>query len=211
MRRAPGETVVYHEIWEDEVWAARPMIVAQDHEDVVALWFPKRTTWKRPIPPSTHPSQGDRGERLARCLALREWVFEDAEWDVSTLLLMRPDDWHAIWVSWLEDGTQWGWYVNLQEPFRRTRVGFATMDLVLDVLIANDRTWRWKDEEELDSFVAAGVFDEPLAQRLRAEGLRVVGSAERNEPPFSEPWPEWQPDPSWPMPELPEAWAVPCR
>jgi hypothetical protein len=209
--RAPGEVVVYHEIWEGDVWAARPMIVAQDGEDLVALWFPKHTRWKRPIPPPTRPSHGDWGERLARCLALREWVFEDAEWDVSTLVLMRPGDWHAVWVSWLDDGTQWGWYVNLQEPFRRTAVGFATMDLALDVLIENDRTWRWKDEDELRTFVAAGVLAEGVAERIREEGLRVALRAEQNEPPFSDPWPEWRPDPSWRSPELPDDWNVACH
>jgi hypothetical protein len=85
------------------------------------------------------------------------------------------------------------------------------MDLALDVIINSAGQWHWKDEDELDSFVAAGVFDKPLAQRLRAEGLRVAGRAEGNEPPFSEPWPEWRPDPSWPMPELPDGWDTPRR
>ncbi len=39
---------------------------------------------------------------------------------MNTLVLMREDDWHALWVSWLDDGAQWGWYVNLQQPYRRT-------------------------------------------------------------------------------------------
>ena len=210
MKRAPGEVVVYHEIWRDHVWAARPMIVVRDTEHQVALWFPKGTIWKRPIPPSGHPAGGDRGLRLGRCLATGEWVFEDAQWDVSTLVLVRPDDWHAIWVSWLDDGTQWGWYVNLQEPLRRTSKGFATMDLALDVLIENDRTWRWKDEDELETFVAMGVLDRALAERLRAEGLRVAHRAERNEPPFSDPWGDWRPSPAWSSPSLPDLWEQRC-
>jgi hypothetical protein len=206
----PGERVVLQEVWRDRVWAARPMVVGQDQEDQVALWFPKGTVWKRPVPPATHPPGRDRGERLGRCLALGEWAFADTEWQVSTLVLMRPGDWHAVWVSWLDDGAQWGWYVNLQQPFRRTSCGFATMDLALDVLVENDRTWRWKDEDELDTFVAMGVFDAALAARLRDEGLRVARKAERNEPPFSDPWPDWRPDPSWPPPALPTAWVETC-
>jgi hypothetical protein len=206
VRRMPGELVVYHEIWHGDVWAARPMIVAQDEDDLVVLWFPKGTGWKRPIPHPAHPPRTDRSERLAQCLVLREWIFEDAEWEVATLVLVRPGDWHAIWVSWLDDGTQWGWYVNLQEPVRRTPIGFATMDLALDVLVGNDRSWRWKDEDELDTFVVMGVIDVAVAERIREEGLRVARRAERNEPPFSEPWPEWKPDPSWPLPVLSEGW-----
>ncbi len=181
------------------------MIVAQDEEDLVVLWFPRAPAGSAQPPPA-HPLRTHRSERLAQCLVLREWIFEDAEWEVATLVLVRPGDWHAIWVSWLDDGTQWGWYVNLQEPVRRTPIGFATMDLALDVLVGNDRSWRWKDEDELDTFVAMGVIDVAVAERIREEGLRVARRAERNQPPFSEPWPEWKPDPSWPLPVLSEGW-----
>ncbi len=210
MRFPQGVTVLFHEVWQDRVWAARPMIVARDEDELVSLWFPEGTHYKRPIPPPTREAAGDRGKRLASCLVLRDWVFEDAEWDASTLVLMRSGDWHAVWCSW-RHGEHLPWYANLQEPFRRTDAGFETMDLALDVIINRAGQWRWKDEDELDSFVAAGVFDEPLAQRLRAEGLRVASRAERNEPPFSEPWPEWRPDPSWASPELPEGWSERCR
>jgi hypothetical protein len=30
------------------------------------------------------------------------------------------------------------WYVNLQEPFRRSRLGFDTQDLELDVVVSPD-------------------------------------------------------------------------
>ena len=142
---------------------------------------------------------------------LGDWVFADASWEVSTLVLMRERDWHAVWVSWLDSGEQWGWYVNLQRPFRRTKLGFETMDLALDVIVDLDRTWRWKDEDELEIFVERGVFDHELAERVRAEGLRVAERAERGEPPFSEPWADWRPDPSWSVPVLPRGWDEPCR
>lgn len=211
MSWSPGDTVVVQEVWHDYVWAARPMIVARDDGDFVALWFPKGTRWKAPTSPPTRPRADARGQRLASCLSLRDWVFVDAAWDVSTLVLMRAGDWHALWVSWLDHGEHWGWYVNLQEPYRRTAKGFETMDLALDVVIDPDRTWHWKDEEELEAFVSEGVFDGVLAERIRDEGLLVAHRAERNEPPFSDPWPSWRPDPMWRMPELPEGWNELCR
>jgi hypothetical protein len=102
---ASGETVVVQEVWRDRVWAARPQTVVQEDAERAILWFPRGTRWKRPIVPPGRPMDGaSRGARLASCLELCDWVFEDAEWDVSTLVLMRPGDWHALWVSWLEDG-----------------------------------------------------------------------------------------------------------
>jgi hypothetical protein len=209
--RSPGETVVVQEIWKDAVWAARPMTVVQDEEDLVALWFPKATRWKAPIPPPEWPREESRGARLATCLERREWVFTDSEWDVSTLVLMRPGDWHAVWVSWLDGNQHWGWYVNLQEPFRRTDKGYETMDLALDVLIELDRTWRWKDEDELALFVERGVFGDAVAARIRDEGLRVARRAERNEWPFDAAWPDWRPARAWQAPELPDGWSERCR
>jgi hypothetical protein len=185
------------------------MTVVEDAGDALVLWFPKGTMWKRPTTKASRAHE-PRGARFVRSLTSGEWVFEDAAWDVSTLVLVRAGDWHAVWVSWLDDGSQWGWYVNLQEPFRRTAVGLETMDLMLDVLIENDRTWRWKDEDELEAFVHAGVFDVALAELLRAEGLRVATRAERSEPPFDVSWASRRPE-STHRPVLPAGWDKLCR
>ena len=211
MTWSPGETVVVQEVWRDRVWSARPMTVVHDHGAAVALWFPKGTRWKAPATPPTRPREATRGERFAASLALADWTYVDAVWDFSALMLMREADWHSVRVAWLDDGEHWGWYVNLEEPYRRTAHGFETMDLMLDVIVDPDRSWRWKDEDELETFVARGIFEGSLAEHVREEGLRVARRAERNEPPFSEPWPQWRPDPSWAMPELPAGWNEPCR
>jgi hypothetical protein len=83
--------------------------------------------------------------------------------------------------------------------------------LMLDVLVDPDRTWRWKDEDELQTFVDRGVFDAATAERAREEGRRVAAQAERNEPPFSDPWIEWRPDPAWEIPVLRDGWDRRCR
>ena len=50
---------------------------------------------------------------------------------------------HAIWLF------ATSWYVNLQEPFRRTAGGVDTADQLLDLVRTKDGEWRWKDEDEL--------------------------------------------------------------
>jgi hypothetical protein len=201
-----GQTIVLQEVWRDQVWAARPMRVVQDEPELVALWFPRGTRWMAPIDDPRREWNGDRGERLAECAVRGEWLHRELEWDVDTLSLMRPGAWHALWVSWLPSGEHWGWYVNLQRPFRRSRLGFETMDLALDLIIDADGSWRWKDEDELETFVARGVFERDLPGRLRAEALGVVELAEHRAGPFGEPWPEWRPEAGWQLPELPSGW-----
>ena len=187
------------------------MTVVSDDGGSAALWFPQRTRWMAPTTPPSRPRETTRGERLATSLALGDWAFEESAWDVSTLVLMREGDWHALWISWLDGGEHLGWYVNLQQPFRRTSCGFETMDLALDLVIDPDHSWRWKDEDELELFVQRGVFASETADRIREEALRVASRAERNEPPFCDPWPAWRPDPAWTHPELPKRWDELCR
>jgi Protein of unknown function (DUF402) len=199
----PGTTIVVQEIWRDNVWAARPQRVVRDEGDFAVLWFPQGTRWKAPTTPPGRPLEQNRGERLATCALSGDWVFRDAEWDVDTLVLVREGDCHALWVSWLPSGEHWGWYVNLQLPFRRTTLGFETMDLVLDLIVDPDGSWRWKDEDELATWVARGVFEPELAERIRAEGESVLARA-----PWPTGWEEWRPDPAWELPELPDDWDV---
>jgi predicted RNA-binding protein associated with RNAse of E/G family len=208
---SPGDTIVLQEVLGDRVWGARPMTVVRDDGDFLVLWFPRGTVWKAHATPPHRVRGENRGERMAACASLGDWVFQDSVWDVDTLSLTRAGDWHSVWVSWPRDGREWGWYVNLQQPFRRTALGIETMDLMLDVIIARDRTWRWKDEDELDEFVTRGVFDDRLVARIRAEGERVIHRALRDEPPFNEPWRDWRANTSWTIPTLPEGWDRRCR
>jgi Protein of unknown function (DUF402) len=202
---APGETIVVQEVWRGRLWAARPMRVVEDRDGFVALWFPKGTCWKAPTTPPDRPRPENRGQRLCACLAAGEWVFADREWDTDTLWLLRDGDAHAIWASW-RDGEPWGWYVNLQEPFTRTPRALQTMDQMLDVIVETDGSWSWKDEDEFQALLDWGLIDEADAGEIRREAERVIDRAEANEPPFSEPWHGWRPDPSWARPVLPDGW-----
>ncbi len=144
-------------------------------------------------------------ENLAQC----DWELGEHEWDVSSLWMIRPGEWHAVWVSWLPDGSHHGWYVNLQRPFRRTAIGIEAMDLMLDIVVEPDLRWRWKDEEEFDEMLARRIMGRRTGLRVRREAEVVVNRIERRCPPFSEPWPTWEPDPSWPVPELGDGWDHP--
>jgi protein associated with RNAse G/E len=206
---ASGDVIVHQEVWRDRLWAARPLVVAEDTPERLLLWLPKGTVRKVPMTPPHRVDPGDRIIRVVELLDRCDWIHVDHAWDVSSLWLLRPGDWHAVWISWLPSGKQFGWYVNLQRPFRRTPIGIESMDLMLDVVVEPDRSWRWKDEDEFDQLLERGIFDPPLGGRVRDEAASVIRRLEADEPPFSEPWPSWQPDPSWPMPELVAGWENP--
>ena len=158
----------------------------------------------------TPPDRTDpptRRERVIENLARRDWVLVDHEWDMDHLWLLRPGDWHALWVSWV-GGDHVGWYVNLQRPLRRTALGFEAMDMMLDVVVEPDLTWRWKDEDEFADLLDRGLIDRATSDRVRREGEAVVDLVERRAAPFSEPWPGVAPRPGLAAPELPAGWDV---
>jgi len=147
-----------------------------------------------------------RPEWFADLLIRCDWNLADSVWDVSNLWLLREGDWHAVWVSYLETGEHWGWYVNLQEPFRRSERGIQTMDLMLDILVDADRAWRWKDEDDFEMLVMHELLDADAVSSVRREAERVIGKVERGETPFDRTWLEWRPEDAWPLPQLPYGW-----
>jgi uncharacterized protein len=130
----------------------------------------------------------------------------------------RHHIWHTHRVLWLtpgaaayslghffdgETGRLKGYYVNLQAPLNRTRIGFDSCDYVLDVLVAADGTWRWKDEDEFALAIRLGIFSATEAAEIRAEGKRVIAQLPRLLPTG---WEAWQPDPAWPAARFPCGW-----
>lgn len=115
-----------------------------------------------------------------------------------------------MWLSWATSGssrTFFKYFVNLEEPFRRTPVGFETQDHTLDIELTSDLTWNWRDVEEFEEHVRLGFYTTGLANEVWCEGNRVINEIERGTHPGLDGWRKWQPDPSWPIPEMPPDWS----
>lgn len=124
------------------------------------------------------------------------------------LHLARFGDEYSIQLFWREGTWEFrSWYVNFQEPLRRSALGFQTMDLTLDLAIAPDlASWEWKDEDEFATGIALGWYSAEQLAGLRAVGEQVLADAQHRRPPFNLPWPEWRPDASWAPLKLPADW-----
>ena len=199
MRRfAPGTSVALREIWRGRVWSARPVTVVLDGDDLWMFYLPLGVRWMCPREPG-----GAAWHRIPH----DEWELAERIWeDTHVLSFARPHDAHATLLFFERDWTPRTWYVNLQEPLRQTHLGFDYMDKDLDVLVELDGTWRWKDEDELAEAIAGGLIPAEDEPRLRAEGERAVRRILGREPPFDRDWTTWRPDPTWPMPTLPNGW-----
>ena len=193
-RWQPGETVVLRYITtrDGRVGASWPCRLVADRADLVVLYIPEGTTYKEWQPAASAPDR-----RLA-----------DTRWRNDLLRLMFPGCGHSVWLHWRDGaGRRFaGYYVNFEEPFRRTAIGFDTNDHSLDIVVTPDLRWSWKDEDDFAERVRQGIYSADFAAEVRAEAGRVIRAIESRRPPFSGEWERWTPDPAWAIPALPPGW-----
>jgi hypothetical protein len=195
--------IVLREVWRGKVWTARPVTVVQDGPELIALYVQTDTRWKL-------PRTLDGSKELLPCLLPGgDWQLADVTWTPGdTLFLIIPGEAHAVHVMWgREDRKFKGWYINLQQPLRRTALGFDYMDQVLDIVAEPDlSTWHWKDEAEFLQAQEMGLFSPQQAAQIRAEGERVIERMRTKAFPFNSGWEKWQPPAEWSIPSLPDGW-----
>jgi len=174
---APGDRVAIVEVLGGQVWTWRPVTVLRDASDEIALWLPGGTVTRYPAGPQ-------HGEHTVRQWLTGEWHLIDMVWQgPGTLRLTRPGDPFDVWH--LPDC----WYVNLQEPLVRVGAGFATIDRILDLVVAHDlASWKWKDEDEFAHAQDAGLFTPAQAAAIRAAGESVIAALEAGTPPWDPTW-----------------------
>lgn len=193
-----GRVVALRNLWSGTIVSARPATVVLDGPDSQMLYVSLDSAGMGPV--------GADGAALR--LPVGEWSLRERRWDATHVLsLAWPGEPHAILLFW---GAAWEprcWYVNLQSPLRRTTVGFDYTDLLLDAVVAPDRSsWEWKDEDELAEAIRYGLIPAQDEARLRTEGEALVRGIQDREPPFDRDWWDWRPDPSWPAASLPPEW-----
>jgi hypothetical protein len=196
-----GQPILYREVTQGRVWTARPVIVVCDTPEWVALCLQPGTVWRRCAP-------RESALPLVRCKAgLNHWRLDEVVWDLGqTLFVIHRAEAHATHLMWNRQGEFTGWYVNLQEPLRRTRLGFDFLDQELDIVVQSNGQWHWKDAEHLDQAAALGLFSPAQTRAIRQEGQRVIERIEARLPPFDATWVHWRPPADWPVARLPAGW-----
>jgi hypothetical protein len=196
-----GNQVLYREVTHGKVWTARPVTVIQDTHDLIALYLRDHTTWKVCAPP-------DAGTDLLHCKAnLRQWKLIDAVWSYGdTVFLISPGMAHAVHVMWNQQRKFVGWYVNLQEPVRRTSLGFDFLDQELDIVVSLDLNWRWKDNSHLEQAQKLGLFSPEQVRAILQEGQQVIENIRAKAVPFDGSWNNWRSPTDWSTPCLPGGW-----
>ncbi len=182
-----------------KVFWAFPTIVVKDEPDLIVLYMPAGVLGRNVAhKPTTQELFSPIDLKIVECT----WQRTDV------LMLIVPTEAFSTYIMW-ETGTKnlICWYANLQEPIRRTSIGFDTMDHTLDVVISPDMTeWKWKDYDEFMEAQKAGFYSSQRAHDIQSEGekaVRLITSERRS---WYEEWKEWQANPEWELPKLSPLW-----
>jgi len=215
-----GRDATWREIWRGRIWGAWPARIISDTDELIVNFFDPR---------ATIVVSGDLETRNERKCDMAWTLVERGRLPhfCRTVSLYRPGSAFSVRLAFSPEpgsregwfGPNWkpsfgafrGWYVNLEEPWRRTSIGFDTMDHILDLEVAPDLSvCRRKDQGELETAVEMGVVNRTEADRLLHSLDEVIALVEQQAFPFSEDPVGWSPNPDWPVPKLVPGWdAVP--
>lgn len=207
-RFEPGQTIVRRCLYRDgRLAAADAGRVISDDERGVLLWVATGSTVVRRTNMDGAPvrklSLADR--------ALMPTFMSPRKWEGGGVLILTPPGAaHSVWWFFAEAGHFRGWYVNLEAPAARWHGGLDLQDHALDIWVNPDRTWHWKDEDELEERTGhPSYWTEEEVPAIWAEGKRVIALAEAGRYPFDGAWVDFTPGPDWTPSTLPSDWDLP--
>jgi hypothetical protein len=195
----PGQTIVRRNYRGPHVSWAQATTVVSDGEQGLVLWLPVGADFEFRLNAdgTMLRTAGSVEEYGAAPLIRRNWR------ENSLLMWHPPGQAHSVWW-FFRDGQFRYWYINLESPYTRGPDWIANVDHHLDVIVNPDRSWKWKDEQDLDEATdVPGFWTAEQAAAIRAEGRRVVGIVQTGAFPFDGTWCDFQPMPHWPTPRMP--------
>jgi hypothetical protein len=175
-----------------------PHVVIQDTDDLVVLFRPEGTRWAvwdlerqqfKEVPPT-------RMDMLRLMVPGRGYAVE----------LYFDTGRGAPYGIFAGAGRFRGWKVNIEAPFRRTAVGFDTIDDILDLFVNPDGSYYWTDEDELTFWVNVGGYWEEDRRRFFNHGFEAETLIKARQSPFDGEWIDWQPPADVGLPTLAEGW-----
>jgi protein associated with RNAse G/E len=204
-----GEHCVLRGIVNNQVWIVQSMIVVQDNdkESVLLLLpgsqcaFPKEYREWRDTGRKKHINRWQVAKKNP--LILEEFIWQRNR----ILFFIEPEKFYSICMFWHHESDAFNcYYVNFQLPYKRSRLGFETLDLDLDIVIDENYEWKWKDVDEYQAGIREGGIKDDWVRGIEQSKEEVLGIITKRSSPLDGSWLQWRPDPTWELPKLPKGW-----
>jgi hypothetical protein len=185
---APGDVALRREVLHGKPWWVLPTRVVADGPDLLAVF----------VVPDTPIGYADH-----------HWPAKtNTHWrGHGKLMLHRPGDAYSVDLYWQGEERRFaGWYLNLQEPFRRTAFGFDTLDHALDYWAPVEGGFQELDRDEFDEQVALGKYTAGEAELIRRQAKEIEAMLTAGTTWWDPSWAAFQPAADWPVPEVPDGW-----
>jgi hypothetical protein len=208
----PGDTLALRGMYNGHPWYVQSAIVVQDTPAEVAMLILPGAECAAPAG-YIHQKHGPEGrwERWQEMLN-PPWTLEKYTWQTNRfLILLKPGEFFATIYIWQQATDLFQcYYINFQLPYRRSPYGFDTFDLELDLVIGPDYGWQWKDAEDYQRGIEAGILIPEWTQGIETAKKDVFAKLAQRHYPLNGRWLDWKPDPAWAAPQLPAGWETPA-
>lgn len=190
------------------VWSVRSVIVEHDHPDETAVLL---LPGAQCVFPEWYINKNnDKGLNRSRWTATveKQWNLQTVAWHTDRFLMVtRPDRYYSVYLIWKNATDRFVcYYVNFQLPIVRSRCGFDTYDLELDIVVEPNGQWHFKDETDFGEGIRTGVIRREWADAIASEKEGVIAAIEKRDYPFDDYWKNYAVDPAWNPPCLPRGW-----
>lgn len=203
-RWSKGAEVAWRSILADGIGTVLSGYIVEDSDIAQAIFQPTGAPRRR--------RTGDRGGPSGRNMLPGGWDGgheEDPFHGPSVVRVHVPGSHFSVIRKWdSAQKTFHGWYINLEQPWVRTEIGFDSRDDILDIVASDDMSsWGWKDADELEWSVEVGKVSPADADAAYRAGRGAIERLESRRWPFDEAgWNRLMPSSDWGIPQMPNRW-----
>lgn len=200
----PGSSIAWRGIYRERIWHSQSVIVVRDAPGEIVLTLLPGSECIAP-----------EGYSLGKNSYKRRWNFKEKDWQSERylwrtnrlLLLLEPEKFYSTMYFWDHESNEFlCYYINFQIPFRRTHCGIDTLDLDLDLIIRPDFTYEWKDIDDYQKAIEHEIIFPEWIQGIEVAKQEIFDRLAKRQYPLDGSWVDWNPDPDWSSPKLPENW-----
>ncbi len=205
-----GSQIVIRTVTSGKVRYATCAYSVSDTDDQIAFFIPEDRSFSKVTRGTRVSPRRDRELALREELLTGQWELIDNKPNpMPFLVLACPGQWFSVHLKPMGvNGNYIPYYVNFERPLHRTRIGFDTDDLCLDLkLSTSSNAWEVKDLIDYQERIELGMYSVEEQESVDIAKDQVTSLIDNGDKPFDGWWDNWCPEPSWRDFPLPQDWA----